>query len=377
MVLYKEFKLKYIYTDIKRGKRIVKRDRIQGVVPLVTAGEENYGISDYIKEHSTKGERNSITIDMFGNVFYREEEFYMDDNIINLKNTRFSRYHNLYIVSSLRYLTQIYSYSKQFRMKSLEDTYIQLPVKTLEDTEPDWEYMEEYIKQKELAYIGKLNKEFEQKKEQLIELIGEETEYINIEELPTAKFKVGDLFNITPTNYYRGLADGDIMKEGGTTPLITTTETDNGIRGYSHLEPINEGNTITASDTTTSEAVFYQKDPYIGRSHVQRWDAKYDINKEISLYIISCVRKSARGIYDYGNKFNRERMNNTEIELPINPELSDLEPDWETMEDYVNGIKHLYLHKEESKHKEKLELLFELTGWTEQGLDNIENLERL
>ena len=172
MVLYKEFKLKDLYEDIKRGKRIVKRDRIQGVVPLVTAGEENYGISEYIKEHSTMGERNSVTIDMFGNVFYREEEFYMDDNIINLKNTRFNRYHNLYIVSALRYLTQIYSYSKQFRMKSLEDTYIQLPVKSLEDTEPDWEYMEEYIKQSELKYVDKLTEEFNRKMDLLQDLIG-------------------------------------------------------------------------------------------------------------------------------------------------------------------------------------------------------------
>lgn len=156
------------------------------------------------------------------------------------------------------------------------------------------------------------------------------------------EFKVGVLFEIEPTKCYKDLRDEDIKSSVGTTPFVTTQNTNNGIAGYSELKANNKGNTITASDTTTDDAIFYQEKDFIGRSHVQNIIPKNGVyfNKNIALYIISCMKKSAKGLYDYGNKFNRQNMNNTVLLLPVKPDES---PDYAYMEDYIKGIQRQYI----------------------------------
>lgn len=166
------------------------------------------------------------------------------------------------------------------------------------------------------------------------------------------EFKVKELFKLIPTSHYGNLKDYEIEDDTGegTTPFVTTTVSNNGVKAYSKLEPNNEGNTITYSDTTTSEAIFYRPEPFIGRSHVQRMDPKFGLNREIAMYIITCIKKSAEGLYDYSHKFNRKRMGNTIITLPVTPEGT---PDYEYMEDYIDHIKGEYVDKLEESHREE------------------------
>ena len=89
--------------------------------------------------------------------------------------------------------------------------------------------------------------------------------------------------------------------------------------GFSNLEPNNKGNTITCSDTTLwAETMYYQESDFIGYSHIQHLVPKFEpFNKSIASVIISACRVStSNSKYDYGNKFNRNAMNNTKIQLP-------------------------------------------------------------
>ncbi len=88
--------------------------------------------------------------------------------------------------------------------------------------------------------------------------------------------------------------------------------------GFSNLEVNNKGNTMTCSDTTMgAETMFYQKENFIGYSHIQHLVPKFKpFNKAIAIAIISASRMSTAKKYDYGNKFNRYAMNNTKIILP-------------------------------------------------------------
>lgn len=153
--IYKEFRLKDLFTSVKRGTRLVTSDRVPGNTPLITAGETNQGVSQYIQHNTELFPSNSLTIDMFGNVFYRGFEFFADDNIIVLNNPKLSKEELLYIQSNLIWLTTNYSYAKQFRLKELDSLTLKLPVHTLDDTIPNWGYMEEFIKETELNYLVK------------------------------------------------------------------------------------------------------------------------------------------------------------------------------------------------------------------------------
>lgn len=138
-----------------------------------------------------------------------------------------------------------------------------------------------------------------------------------LEKVEWGEYKLGDLFEINPTKYYR-LQNEDIISKNGKVPLISNSSTGNGIMGFSNLKANNNGNTITCSDTTMgAETMFYQQNDFIGYSHIQHLVPKIKrFNKSIASVIISASRISTENQYDYGNKFNRVAMNKTKIQLP-------------------------------------------------------------
>lgn len=141
---WKEFYIKDLF-EIERGTRITKENRYEGKIPLVTAGFQNEGIADFIYSEVNKLYSNSITIDMFGNAFYREYYFYCDDNILVLKNQmNISKYTMLFIATIINADSYRFSYGKQYRQKDCRNHIIKLPVKS--DASPDYEYMERYMK---------------------------------------------------------------------------------------------------------------------------------------------------------------------------------------------------------------------------------------
>lgn len=129
---------------------------------------------------------------------------------------------------------------------------------------------------------------------------------------------LGELFDINPTKYYK-LSNEEILNINGRVPLVTNTSIDNGVMGFSNLKPLNKGNTITCSDTTIGgDTMFYQEKDFIGYSHIQHLVPKFKpFNKAIASFIIAACRIATINKYDYGNKFNRDEMNKTLIQLPI------------------------------------------------------------
>lgn len=131
-------------------------------------------------------------------------------------------------------------------------------------------------------------------------------------------FRVGDLFNIRPTKSY-GLTNIKLFQTKGKVPVVVNSSLNNGIGGYVNLPPIEKGNIITYSDTTTSEAIFYQPDDFIGYSHIQGLYPKQDPKwtKNSYLYFISAFSAAVKGKYSYGAKFNRTRAAEEIVYLPV------------------------------------------------------------
>ncbi|MDR1592461.1 MAG: restriction endonuclease subunit S, partial [Prevotellaceae bacterium] len=157
-------------------------------------------------------------------------------------------------------------------------------------------------------------------------------------------FKIGGLFEINPTKYYR-LKNEEIISRNGKVPLISNSTTDNGVMGYSNLEALNKGNTLTCSDTTLgAETMFYQEKDFIGYSHIQHLVPKPDklkkFNKQIAEIIISVSRIATGNLYNYGAKFNREAMNKTKIQLPI---TASGDPDYAFMQTLISAVQKLVI----------------------------------
>lgn len=158
--VFKEFEVGELFDVVGRGTRLTKQNRIAGNVPLVTAGRENQGVAEYIQENKQLFRGPVFTIDMFGNVFVRDYDFYADDNIIVFGKEGLSINQFLYIASALDHLSGVYGYGNQFRLNSIGKTFIQLPVKPGTDevdyteADIDWNYMTSYARVMEKQVIA-------------------------------------------------------------------------------------------------------------------------------------------------------------------------------------------------------------------------------
>lgn len=139
---WKWFLLKDLF-QLKRGKRLTEYDREKGDIPFVTAGVGNNGVSEYIS-NEVELYKNAITIDMFGCAFYRNYTFACDDNILVLTNDNLNYSSGLFIASIIDRDKYKFAYGRQYRQKSFNKHVIKLPVTP--SGEPDWQFMEDYIK---------------------------------------------------------------------------------------------------------------------------------------------------------------------------------------------------------------------------------------
>lgn len=135
--------------DIQKGERLVTTERLNGETPLVTASSKNNGIVEFIDlesfKESKKLNNNSITIDMFFNVFYHDYDYFSDDNVhtIKIKNKELNPKIALFVKTMLELNQKKYSFGRQLRLKRLENESILLPIN--KDKTINWDLIEEYI----------------------------------------------------------------------------------------------------------------------------------------------------------------------------------------------------------------------------------------
>ncbi len=107
-----------VFNHIKQGRRLKKDDQKEGAIPFVMAGTSNTGVVNYISNPIATFPSNSITIDIFGNTFYRNYGFgagddtgvYWDDQ----KN--YSKELMLFFTTAMsRALVGKYSFGKKLR----------------------------------------------------------------------------------------------------------------------------------------------------------------------------------------------------------------------------------------------------------------------
>ena len=147
------------------------------------------------------------------------------------------------------------------------------------------------------------------------------------------------MFKIYPTKYYK-LKNNEIINSQGNIALISNTSINNGFMGVSNLKANNKGNALSCSDTTLgADTMFYQKDDFIGYSHIQYLEPKINFNKYIAHYIITSSIIVTKNKYNYGAKFNRDRINATLIKLPT----QNGEIDFAFMENFIRAIEKLVI----------------------------------
>ena len=325
---WKEFKIGDLF-EIKLAKGDIQPNLVdEGEVPLISAGNENNGIVKYI---DSKGDGVSeifpsgcITISMFGKAFYQTEPFYaVSHGRINILEP----YHDIpenigaFIASIIdKLFLEKFGYSTMCTRSRIQNETIKLPAKS--DVEPDWEYMEKYMKDIEEEVIDKISKMES----------ANELQKQNVNCSTWKEFNLGDLFDIK-------LAKGDIqpnLVSEGKIPLVSAGNENNGIVKYidSNGDGISEMFCSGCITISMFGKAFYQTEPFYAVSHgrINILEPRYDISENVGLFLSTIINRLFLGKYGYATMCTRTRIEKEAILLPAK---SDTEPDWEYMETYV------------------------------------------
>lgn len=128
--------------------------KIDGLTYITRTGGNN-GEEKRVQNEDFKIEaKNAITVGAEGVVFfYRNTEFICGNKVSILRHPKLNKYNGLFLITILNHgLKEKFSYGRALILSKVKELEIILPI--TKESEPDWIYMEEYIKT--LPYSDKI-----------------------------------------------------------------------------------------------------------------------------------------------------------------------------------------------------------------------------
>lgn len=143
---WKEFKLIDLF-DITKGNNATKTGA-EKTYPYISSTTTNNGISDY-KESQAYHPGDLLTVSANGacmDTFYQPNDFIScgDINVLYPKFKEFNKYVAMFFIPILELEKFKFGYGRKSNLERIKGLIIKLPVD--EKGEPDYEYMEDYIK---------------------------------------------------------------------------------------------------------------------------------------------------------------------------------------------------------------------------------------
>lgn len=137
--------------SVSRPAARLANNYLDGSVPFVASGKLNNGVVRYCEPRSTDvlDKSGCITVSpLDGYAFYQPYDFLgrggAGSAIIILRNTHMNENIGLFVSTVLRTALTKFNYDDQINSQNIKKQLIPLPVD--DNGEPDWDYMEDYMK---------------------------------------------------------------------------------------------------------------------------------------------------------------------------------------------------------------------------------------
>ena len=268
---WEEFRFGDLISDIYKAKAINKDDLTiatdsDNAIRYITRTGENNGcelladIRDIDSKIIEKG--NAISIgDTTATCFYQAENFITGDHMVVVRaDSWLNPYTALYIVAILTNEQYKYSYGRAYLLDRIKDTMVKLPADS--NCNPDWQFMEEYIKSLHHKPLTTKNKSGQ------------------ASDLKIQDWKRCYLGRLVDIKKGKRLTAED--QEDGENIYIGAIDSNNGVANHIGQQPIHEGNTISLSYNGSVGEAFYQPEPYWATDDVNALYSHYEgFNKYI------------------------------------------------------------------------------------------------
>jgi hypothetical protein len=331
---WKEFVIQDLF-DIKIGKNVDgnKVDKESGRTAYITRKEVNNALDGFI-DFDDKYLNRDFPVITIGNEtaepFVQNGQFYTGTKVNILKpKKKTSSLALFFIARTLKQHKSKYSYSYTINSTRLKRQIILLPVNS--KGEPDYDFMEEYIRQLEYEK----QKEYQVYIQKRLETLNKISDTVPISQKKWMEFKIVDIFNPTRGNQNKmaSLLEGEF-------PLISAKNGNNGLKAFVSL---NEKKTFPKDSLTLNNDgdggagfSYYQPFEYLLDSHVTSLKPIEEISKESMLFISRCITKQ-RDRFGHGYAINNNRIKAFKIMLPVNTKNN---PDYKYMENYMKRLEY-------------------------------------
>jgi len=335
-----EFSFQSIFNKVIQGRRLKKGDQIPGDIPFVMAGTTNTGVVNYISNPVASFPKNSITIDIFGNTFFRDYEFgagddtgvyWSDENYYSKKAMLF------FSISMKRSLEGKFDYGNKLRSSESLDLQMLLPVK---HGKINFDFMERFIAELEAERIAELEAYLAVTGLKDYALTTEEQKALDdYHHLAFDEFNVVDIFTVKNT---RNILSRDIIENSGHTPYLCASSEDNGVSSYIDYDKsmLEEGNCIFIGGKTFvvsyQEKNFFSNDSHNLALYLNQSDKRTRLNQ---LYLAACVNKSLGYKYSWGDSISNKKIQTDRVALPAQAN----QPDFDQMAVFISAIQKLVI----------------------------------
>ena len=316
-------------TSTKSGIDKNKLNNEVGFIPYITRTDMQNGINMFITDKQNNryniDEGNVITIGLdTQTVFYQPTAFYTGQNIQVLRNKNLNKYTAMFIIPSIKIQMQKFNWGGNgATLGRLNRTRLVLPVDS--QGQPNWQFMEDYIKQEQNQQAQKIIDYYERK---LVELAGD---VVGLDKVEWKTFRFTDVFQ----EIQRGKRLTKANQTNGPKPYISSTSENNGVdafignnTGVRKFEDV-----LTLANSGSVGSTFYQQFEFVASDHVTA--LKSENADKYAYLFLSTVVKRLEEKYSFNREINDTRIKREKIILPADKQGN---PDFQYMSDFVKKL---------------------------------------
>ena len=314
----------------------------EGNTPLVSAKKIENGYKGFYSVTDDEVfDGHCITLNNDGDggaglAYYQPSSFALDTHVTALYPLEpMTRNVMLFIAGCISKQRVLFGHGHSINTSRLKHLTIMLPCS--DNQSPDYEFMEEYMKQKEKRLLLRYKKYLKTKKLQLKN------------NPKTNKWKEFLISNIGEITSGKDIYERE--RTEGRNPYVTATATQNGI-GYfvgNTNETLSEGSISVNRNGSVGYAFYHPYKALFGND--TRKIIPYCKNHWANFFIARAITNQ-KDKYGYGLKMGTGRLNKQYVMLPA---INDDQPDYKYMEIYMRNVEHRLLSRYIDKRLKSLQ----------------------
>ena len=298
-----------------------------GTIPRITATDVNNGVAMFTSRYEEKARyfSNFISVSFLGSVFYHKDTVSLDMKIHGIKPCGYELKSEsaLFLIPLIKNFSFKYSYGYQLSTRILVNQKLMLPINC--QGQPNWQFMEDYIKQEQKQQAQKIIDYYERK---LVELAGD---VVGLDKVKWKTFRFTEVFQ----EIQRGKRLTKANQTNGPKPYISSTSENNGVdafigneTGVRKFEDV-----LTLANSGSVGSTFYQQFEFVASDHVTA--LKSDNADKYAYLFLSTVVKRLEEKYSFNREINDTRIKREKIILPADKQGN---PNFQYMSDFVKKL---------------------------------------